>query len=175
MKKQGSSTPKILATAVLGAGALLVPIESTAQESATTRVTPKIAKESHGKTTALGYLKFGSVTQKGREGLSIVGMEEGTPVYRNSKGELFTLDPNTGDMKVLAMDMFIKFASYRDYIKMNSNARSKTMTHIKFDGIKGEANLTAVGRDSQGHVLHSNAKGEVFYLDPKTGDMVFVR
>jgi hypothetical protein len=33
--------------------------------------------------------------------------------------------------------------------------------------------VTILGVDAAGHVVHQNARGETFYLDPNTGDMVF--
>jgi hypothetical protein len=39
----------------------------------------------------------------------------------------------------------------------------------------GTVPVTVVGLDAVGHTVMQDAKGERFYLDAKTGDMVFVK
>lgn len=94
-----------------------------------------------------------------------VGSADGKTVFKNSKNECFYLDPKTGDMKFVSSDYYIKIS--------NADAKMKfSGTHIKF---KNEVSGTVQGLDKSGNAILENSKGELFYLDPKTGDMKFVK
>ena len=90
---------------------------------------------------------------------TIMGMYDGRPVYTNTRGEYFLLQPTTGDFQYLT--------------------REQTATFIKSAGALTDkhrtSTVTILGLDASGNVIQRNAKGETFYLNSKTGDMVFVK
>lgn len=128
-------------------------------------------KMSNADAKTISNLKYSEIFIKIRDEWKIVGMEQGTALYKNAKGQYFTIDPNTGDMKFISSDFFMKF----DYIKANAARTANKLTHIKFEGIKGEMKVTVLGVDPKGNVIQQNSKGEKFFLDAMTGDMVFVK
>ncbi len=119
------------------------------------------------------HIKFSGNFIKWRNELSAVGMMDGRPVFKTSKGEFFTVEPNTGDLKFHSAESL-------GYMKMDSASKLvavKTVgwkSFIKFDGIKGESKVSVVGVDARGQVVQQNSRGEKFYLGPN-GDMVFVK
>jgi len=90
---------------------------------------------------------------------TIVGMDNGRPVYTNPRGEYFSLAPTTGDFLYLTAK---EIAAVRG---SSSNCGEKTPT----------CSVTILGLDARGNVIQRNARGETFYLDAKSGDMVFVK
>lgn len=107
---------------------------------------------------------------------TLVACLNGSPVYKSGKGELFSIDPETGDIKTLSSDYFIKMSTFEKQMnitsatKQNSSRSSrKTVTFKYATGIDG---IKLVGVDTDGHVVQQNANGEKFIIDPSTGDMV---
>jgi hypothetical protein len=45
----------------------------------------------------------------------------------------------------------------------------------KQTAVKGGEQVTVLGFDREGHLVQQNVRGEAFYLDPNTGDMIFVQ
>ena len=88
---------------------------------------------------------------------TLVGMSDGHPVYTNTRGEYFTLQPKTGDFQYLTKDQVTSMMGAAGTIKLRTST------------------VTLVGIDASGNVLQKNAAGETFYLNAKTGDMVFVK
>jgi hypothetical protein len=86
----------------------------------------------------------------------IAGVGHGHSIYQNSRGDYFYVDPNTGDAKTVSSDYFQKGG--RVGIKTNT-----------------ESKVTLLGVDASGNVIQENSRGERFYLNQKTGDMVFVK
>lgn len=87
---------------------------------------------------------------------SVLGVSGGHTVYQSADGQFFYLDPQTGDVKMLAADFALKPTGG---------------TFIRHDG----GRVKIVGVDPAGNVLQSNARGETFYLQPQTGAFVFVK
>ena len=117
-----------------------------------------------------GAFKFANRFDKIPSSYDLVGIDNGNTVYRNTRNEYFSLDPATGDMKFLAADMYMKF---RESPTKASTGASLKM--IKWNTIKYAGPVTILGFDQAGHVVQQNARGEKFYLNPTTGDMVFVK
>ncbi len=92
---------------------------------------------------------------------SVVGSYQGHTVYKNDAGKYFWIDKATGDQKFVSSDAVIKQGS----------ARSAAVK----SAYKEQGKVTIVGKDPKGHVIQQNARGQKFYLDPATGDMVFVK
>jgi hypothetical protein len=101
-----------------------------------------------------------SATHKIAGNYSVVGTDHGHTVYKNDAGQYFWIDKATGDQKFLSADAISKIVS-------NAAGRSATW--------KDKEKATVVGKDAKGHVIQKNARGQKFYLDPATGDMVLVK
>lgn len=118
------------------------------------------------------YLKFAAKFDKHKGALSNVGMLSGSPVFRTAKGEFFTVEPSTGDLKFHTAD---SLGFHKVDIKGKVAApQARAGMFIKFDGIKGESKVSIAGVDAQGRVVQVNSRGEQFVLGPN-GDMQFVK
>ncbi len=171
MKKNNKrNTAKAASTLALAGSLLMLPgvyqTSKAQDDGAAQRATGQHIKSA--KSVDSFTWKLSSKFVKMGNDISIAGLEKGVPVYKNSKGEYFTVNPTTGDLKYLANDMFIK------------------MEYIKFDGIKGEASgrfkgikydgsYSIVGLDNAGRTILKNSRGETFYLNPENGDFVYVK
>ena len=157
MKKRSKTSGVVLASAITilplaGAPALL------AQRPAIQRPLTDLA------------VKFAAKYEKWPADLKLVGINNGATVYQDSRNQLFTLDPATGDQKFLAAQEYARFT--------DQGTRAGTRAPLiltKWRADKFGAQLAIVGIDAAGHVVNRNARGEKFYLDPATGDMVFVK
>lgn len=111
---------------------------------------------------------------------SIVGMLNGTPVYKNERNEYFSVNAQNGDLNYLSKDEFAKFScciKIGDIKGGRASAQSsqkKTLSYIKFGG-DDISDVQIVGVDKVGHTIHKNSRGETFYVDPTTGDLIFVK
>jgi len=92
---------------------------------------------------------------------SIVGYGDGHTIYKAADGSMFFVDPTTGSKRMLSADLFLKIKRGADFKAVYDKGRS--------------GGVSILGVDQQGHVLQKNARGEVFYLNPQTGDFVFVK
>ena len=125
------------------------------------RVSPTLSRD-------LCCLKFAERYHKEASRYTIVGTDQQHTIYRNARNEYFYLDPATGDMKFVAPDAYIKQGEQATRSPTRATSQPSTTTAWKQAG-----EVTILGVDEAGHVVHQNARGENFYLDPKTGDMVF--
>ncbi len=105
-----------------------------------------------------------------KQGVTVVGIDNGNPIYQNARKEYFSLDPATGDMRFVAPEVFMKFREGGTTSRLRSPLRMEKWRADKFGG-----QVTLVGVDEAGHVVQQNTRGEKFYLEPTTGDMVFVK
>jgi len=99
------------------------------------------------------------LTEKDLTQATIMGIYSGHTVYTNTRGEYFYLEPVTGDfhyLTALETTTFIRSAG-----TLTEKVRTST--------------VTILGVDASGNVIQRNALGETFYLNSKTGDMVFVK
>jgi hypothetical protein len=103
---------------------------------------------------------------------AIVGMKNGTPIYKNPNGEFFTLNSTTGDKEYIKPE---EFASLKFHIKFDSPAANKTASFTWKCAIADVQSVTVLGIDKEGHTIQKNSRGESYYLNPTTGDMVFVK
>ena len=111
--------------------------------------------------------KFAERYSKVKSSYTIVGTDKEHPIYQNARGEYFYLDPSTGDMIFVTPDI-----RWRPAAEARSPAQQKMTKQIV---VKGGEQVTILGIDQAGHVVQQNARGEIFYLDPTTGDMTFVK
>jgi hypothetical protein len=133
-----------------------------------------------GVTTKASTKPSNFVKIKYTEIMKVVGIDNGSPVFSNNKGEYFTVNSKTGDLSFIKPEEFSKF-TYT--IKLNpadlaAKSAARTMdrgsAHIKLANEK-VSEVTIVGQDAQGHTLMKNSRGENFYLDPITGDLIFIK
>lgn len=87
---------------------------------------------------------------------AIEGVENGHTILKDAEGRLFFLDQKTGDQKFLKAGYTIKLTNAQRGVKL-----------------KGEYKL--LGLDDDGNTVMQNSKGEKFYLESSTGDMIFVK
>lgn len=132
---------------------------------------------------------------------SIVGILNGSPVYKNDRGEYFTINAKNGDLNYISNEEFAKYvcciymkigdikgenrlkAKLVDENPINvanqenaliSRNNKKTLSYIKFGG-DHISDIQVIGVDKEGHTLNKNSRGETFYVDPITGDFIFVK
>ena len=115
-------------------------------------------------------LKFAERYNKESATYAIAGTDKQHTVYQNARNEYFYLDPGTGDMVFLAPDAFMKFSP--PAAEAPSAVRQKRW---KQTAVKVGEQVTVLGFDREGHLVQQNVRGEAFYLDPNTGDMIFVQ
>lgn len=161
MKKKSTTSSRAARRtgAAIAATVLALPAVGLTQEALAQKPSEPITRPStiEHKTA----LKLGIKLDKHKgEALTIVGLDAGSVVYRNARNEVFKLDPATGDM------IFLKAGAYKSIgVKFHKD--------LKFS--KESAAIILIGTDAKGNVLHKNSRGETFYLDAATGDMVFVQ
>jgi hypothetical protein len=114
--------------------------------------------------------KFTERYSKQKTSYTIVGTDKEHPIYQNAGGEYFYLDPATGDMIFFSPDAFTKWRPAT--LEARAPAQQKMMKQIV---VKWGEQVTILGIDQAGHVVQQNVRGETFYLNPGTGDMIFVR
>jgi len=145
-----------------------------AQVRPTETVTPPVDQRARPARTArsldLCCLKFAERYQKESSTYTIAGTNKQHTVYQNARNEYFYLDPATGDMVFLAPDAFVKWRPAA--AEAPSVARQKMWKHSV---VKGGEQVTVLGFYREGHLVQRNVRGEAFYLDPSTGDMIFVQ
>ncbi len=113
---------------------------------------------------------------------SIVGMLNGTPVYKNERNEYFSINAETGDLNFISNEAFAKYACCV-FIKIGDikgesarrqSSQKKPLSYIKFGG-DDMGNVQILGVNENGLTIHKNSRGETFYVDPTTGDLIFVK
>lgn len=77
----------------------------------------------------------------------LVSLRDGEPVWKNAKGEYFTVNKASGDLQ------FFESADHKH---------------------KDEIDVLSWGRDAKGNTVYEKPNGEKFTLNKKTGDMIFV-
>lgn len=168
-KKLSASTRIVLSTAAILA---IQAMPSTTYSQ--TAGQEKIAQQAARSSSSI-FIKIRAVDSKN----TIVGFENGCPVFKNTKGEFFTVNAKTGDLNYIKPEEFAKFYCC---IKIGNTGKSvsgsglatgRRLHHIKLD--MPVDNLNLVGVDKAGNTIQKNSRGETFTLDPVTGDMIFVK
>jgi hypothetical protein len=172
-KKQNRNAKAAVAATMMAMPILSMPAIGIAQKSPTTTETTTTTTT----TTRIKspIFKFESVLEKHKGDLWIAGIGDGHTIYENSRGEFFYIDPSTGDMKMVTGKHFdkVEIRNLR-YVKVKD--ASVDGADIKSTGAeKQHGKITLVGVDAQGNVIEMNSRGEKFYLNTVTGDMVFVK
>ena len=131
------------------------------------------------------FLKFAN-TKLADQKLTVVALLNGEPVLKAGGKELYQLDTQTGDIRLVSQEEFNKLA-FNDKIccelkRTILGAKAKER-QVKLEGIKqsfkiqeGEYytknQIQLLGVDNDGHEIFQNSKKEKFFFDPATGDMV---
>lgn len=119
-------------------------------------------------------IKFTNDFSAIHETFAVVGIENGLSIYRNSSGIYFTINPQTGKMVYLEPG---KKTMVRTVFMMQQRSRPVTIM-FNPDWIKdrkNEVQVSLIGVDYNGNVIQENDKHQRFYLDPKTGEIVYVQ
>ena len=171
MEKSGKKS-NVSARMMLSTAAILAVQAMPATTYAQTPVQGKMVQQAARGASSI-FIKIRDVDSKN----TIVGFENGSPVFKNTKGEFFTIDSKTGDMNFIKPEEFAKFYCC---IKIRSGreagsgmATGKRLSHIKMES--EISNVNVLGVDQAGNTIQKNSRGETFYLDPVTGDMIFVK
>jgi len=112
--------------------------------------------------------------------MSIVGFLNSSPVYKNDRGEYFTINAKNGDLSFVSSEEFAKFVCC--FIKIPGIAANQAkaeplqekLSYIKFGGDDIQ-DVQIIALDKEGRTIHKNKRGETFYVDTITGDFVFVK
>lgn len=162
MKKK-STTSSRRSKAALAAAVIAIPFAGATEEASAQKKPPRSTVVRTPDTSSVSTL-VKNVANKYPGAITIAGLDNGVVVYRSSKGELFTLDPATGDIRPVAN------ISFKQGLKLEHKTPAGSGVAVKVHG-----NIAIVGTDANGNVLHRTAGGELFYLDSRTGDMIFVK
>lgn len=160
-KKSGGNKAAIVATM------LAVPMISTpAMVYGQKGETPApIAKTKRAENS---YIKFANLQHKiGSPTVAIIGVGDGHTIYEKPNGDKFYIEPETGDMKSISENYWIKMTS--------NTTRASSDMFIKLDGIKGESAVTIVGVDADGSVIHQKPDGTQFKVHTKTGHVTLMK
>lgn len=165
--------PAMVAAAVLGIPALMVP-QAGAQ-----------AKDQPGKPAVHGSpaapakasgIEIRHTDMKHRARYTVLGVGDGHTIFQAADGSMFYLDPATGDKRAVASDYFLKGSANAGAARRGAGGgrnggRAGGVGIVKFP----DALVTSiVGRDASGNPVLRNDRNEIFTLDPRTGDKVFV-
>jgi hypothetical protein len=120
------------------------------------------------------YIKFTGNFEKIPDEFQMVGIQNGYSIYKTTSGTYFTVDPARGTMiyftpgkptKIIATDA-------------TSMKRKVKFTTIMFNPNQVPDNAVMVriiGVDTKGNVIQENTEHKRFYLNPDTGEMVYVK
>lgn len=142
--------------------------QKTGHHQTTAADTAKRTLSDHQTQIDIEILKFANIFKKNHQTYSIVGLDDGHTIYKNSRGEFFYINPENGDMKYISL--------MQDIQKFTSTGikSGKSIRYLKIN-LKENTKVNILGVDAVGNVLQKNSAGEKFYLDPATGDMIFVK
>ena len=163
------SRTRTLSNATIAATVLAVPmLSATSPALARSPRPPASAMSRSFLQSVTAQLKYAKACLKLTGTFTIVGLDNGHTIYRNAQGGYFYLDPATGDMKAVSSETWFKFHTL-------AKATGQALTMTKLDSIKMGGAVTLLGVDAQSHVVQQNSRGQKFYLNPQTGDMVLVK
>lgn len=165
-RRTATSSGAALAAVMLAAPGLAAPAPApvqqagqvpTAENSGRNKIHIKYPSEAR----ALNFSKI-KMEYKHKGEYAVAGVGDGHIVFEDARGNLFYVDEATGDQK---------FVSGKVFSKVELDRVSKPDLWIK----RMSGKITILGVDHGGKVIMSNRRGEKFYLDPATGDMIFVK
>ena len=126
------------------------------------------------------FLKFAN-SRLAKQKLDVIALINGTPVLKSSDNKIYLMDAQTADIREVTMEEYNKL-SYNKVTLVNKIYPIKDRM-IKLDALKlsqkvreGEQALRnqvlLLGVDKDGHEIFQTARGQKFFFDAATGDMV---
>ena len=115
---------------------------------------------------------YGKLLGKQIDKVMIVGIDKGMAVYKNGRGEFFSLNSSTGDLVFIKPEDFAAFSFYQKHGSVST--KSSLLMKMKFVNSDVQS-VTVLGFDNEGHSIQRNSRGETYYVHPSTGDLVFVK
>lgn len=110
---------------------------------------------------------------------TLLGLSEGRTIFMTQEEEYFSIDPATGDKQTISDVEIRKLTDEgnagqsglaKKGTRKKATARSSTTTGVDESSVP----VRIIGMNSAGDIIMMNSHDEMFYLDPNTGDMVFV-
>ncbi len=161
----------VLAAAMLSLPAVMVPQHAAAQSTVGPPISPTKP------TVPPISLNFQKVEAEYRPikmagTFTVIGVGDGHTIFKAVDGSMFYLDPKTGDKRSVAVDLFLKIGDIK------GEARG---IDAKNGGRAGKVNVqdisitSIIGLDAKGNAVMRNARNEVFTLDPRTGNKIFIK
>lgn len=164
----------VLAAAMLGLPAVMVPQQAAAQSTVGPPISPtKPAVPSVSLNFAKVEVEYRPIKMSGT--YTVMGVGDGHTIFKSADGSMFYLDPTTGDKRSVAVDYFLKISDIKGEargIDQKHGGRAGGQLKVKLQDI---VITSIVGRDAKGNAVMQNARNETFTLDPKTGDKVFIK
>ncbi len=157
-----TSSGAALAAVMLAAPGLAAPapVQQAGQVPSTENSGGVAVDAKHGEKWTKPPMKLGA-EYKHKGEYAVAGDVAGHIVFEDERGNLFYVDEATGDQK---------FVSRKVYAKVEINRTGNLGHPIKLSG-----KVRILGIDEGGKLIMSNKRGEKFYLDAATGDMIFVK
>ncbi|MBA4072356.1 MAG: hypothetical protein C0497_11050 [Gemmatimonas sp.] len=151
----------VLAAAMLGLPAVMVPQQAAAQSTVGPPISPTkpippmgTAREADHKHSE--YLKIAGMC-------TVMGVGDGHTIFRDTEGAVFHLDSVTGDKQAMAADYFLM---------LEDSKGERSTGKIKFTNVMI---VSILGADAHGNTVMRNARNETFTLDPRTGNKVLIK
>ena len=163
----------VLAAAMLGMPAVMVPQQAAAQSTVGPPISPT---KPTVPPISLNYSKveieYRPIKMAGT--FTVMGVGDGHTIFRAADGSMFYLDPTTGDKRSVAADYYLKYElkGAARGIDQKHDGRAGGIGRIKFSDLLV---TSIVGRDAKGNAVLRNARNETFTLDPRTGDKIFIK
>ena len=164
-----TSSGAALAAVMLGSPGLAAPtpapapapVEQAGQVRSPENSGRSATDEKHpSKAVASNYWKW-RAEYKHKGEYAVAGDVAGHIVFEDERGNLFYVDEATGDQKFVSRQMYAK-------------VEIKRTGHVGHT-IKLSGKVRILGIDEGGKLIMSNPRGEKFYLDAATGDMIFAK
>ena len=173
-KKQKTVTPKMVAAtiALLSLQGLPGSLYAQREPVDNTRTTEAQKQDL--------FVKFAN-TRLSKQKLSVLALLDGVPVVKATDGKMYLMDPQTGNIRDVSTEEFNKLGynkialankiyTVKDRaIKLNA---SKLSHKIKEGEQTLRNQIELLGVDKDGHEIFKNSRGEKFFFDFATGDMV---
>ncbi len=165
----------ISATALLALQAVCTNVQAQKAKQPTVTSTEKAPGFVKMEFTKMEYYKMSTFYKCGcNAGLIVEGVSQGSTVFKNTKGELFTLNKTTGDMIFIKPEEWAKSEYFAKVVHIK-NWANKTASSSAYKMTLNLPDVRVLGLNSEGAAIMQNSKGEKFYLNPENGDMVIVK
>ena len=152
-----------LAAAMLGSAGVAAPAPAPAQQEAQPAATASGDRAANWQKVpgqARIHIKYRSEFKHKGE-YAIAGVTGGRVVFEDERGKLFYVDETTGDQKFVTRKVFSK-------VELDRVAKAHHW-------IKLGSKVSILGVEDGGKLIMADNKGEKFYLDAVTGDMIFIK